>query len=62
MFSEGFTRVVADEDYAAAETTQRALASGLLKEVIFGRNEPPLHHYHNTFRKALGQEPLPFLG
>ncbi len=62
LFSEGFTRIVADEDYAAAETTQRALASGLMKEVIFGRNEPPLHHYHNTFRKALGQEPLPFLG
>ena len=61
LFSEGFTRVVADEDYATAETTQRALASGLMNEVIFGRNEPPLHHYHNTFRKALGLEPVPFL-
>jgi phenylpropionate dioxygenase-like ring-hydroxylating dioxygenase large terminal subunit len=60
-FSEGFTRVVAAEDYATAETTQRALASGLLSKVYFGRNEPPLHHYHNTFRKALGLEPLPFL-
>ncbi len=60
LFSEGFTRVVADEDYATAETTQRALASGLMSEVIFGRNEPPLHHYHNTFRKALGLEPVPF--
>ncbi|WP_300579220.1 aromatic ring-hydroxylating dioxygenase subunit alpha [Phenylobacterium sp.] len=60
-FSEGFTRVVAAEDYATAETTQRALASGLLPEVLFGRNEPPLHHYHNTFRKALDLEPLPFL-
>lgn len=61
LFSEGFTRVVADEDYATAETTQRALASGLMNQVIFGRNEPPLHHYHNTFRKALGLEPVPFL-
>ena len=60
-FSEAFTRVVAAEDYATAETTQRALASGLLPEVLFGRNEPPLHHYHNTFRKALDLEPLPFL-
>lgn len=60
-FSEGFTRVVAAEDYATGETTQRALASGLQKEVLFGRNEPPLHHYHNTFRRALGMEPLPFL-
>ena len=61
MFSEGFTRVVAAEDYATAETTQKALSAGLMKEVLFGRNEPPLHHYHNTFRAALGMEPLPFL-
>jgi phenylpropionate dioxygenase-like ring-hydroxylating dioxygenase large terminal subunit len=61
MFSEGFTAVVAAEDYATAETTQRALASGLLPHVLFGRNEPPLHHYHNTFRQALGMAPLPFL-
>ena len=61
MFSEGFTRIVAAEDYATAETTQKALSSGLMKEVLFGRNEPPLHHYHNTFREALGMEPLPLL-
>jgi len=61
MFSRGFTDVVAGEDYATAETTQRALASGLIPQVFFGRNEPPLHHYHNTFRKALGMDPLPFL-
>jgi phenylpropionate dioxygenase-like ring-hydroxylating dioxygenase large terminal subunit len=60
-FSEAFTRVVAAEDYATAETTQRALASGLQSHVLFGRNEPPLHHYHNTFRQALGRPPLPFL-
>jgi phenylpropionate dioxygenase-like ring-hydroxylating dioxygenase large terminal subunit len=60
-FSEGFTGIVAAEDYATGETTQRALASGLLPQVLFGRNEPPLHHYHNTFRKALDMEPLPFL-
>ena len=35
--------------------------SGLQKEVIFGRNEPALHHYHNTYREALGMEPLPLL-
>lgn len=60
-FSQAFTAVVAAEDYATAETTQRALASGLLTQVLFGRNEPPLHHYHNVFRQALGMEPLPFL-
>lgn len=60
-FSEGFTAIVGAEDYATAETTQRALASGLQSHVLFGRNEPPLHHYHNTFRRALGEPPLPFL-
>ena len=29
--------------------------------VSFGRNEPALHHYHNTYREALGMEPLPLL-
>ena len=22
--------------------------------MVFGRNEPALHHYHNTYREALG--------
>ncbi|MEH6571489.1 MAG: SRPBCC family protein [Halioglobus sp.] len=59
--SETFAKVVESEDYATAVTTQRAAESGLLDYVIFGRNEPPLHHYHNTFREALGMEPLPLL-
>jgi hypothetical protein len=33
----------------------------LLDYVIYGRNEVPLHHYHNTFRRALGMEPLELL-
>ncbi|MDO8901870.1 MAG: hypothetical protein Q7V15_10990 [Phenylobacterium sp.] len=37
-----------------------ALASGLMIEVVFGRNEPPQRHYHNTFRKALSLEPRRF--
>jgi phenylpropionate dioxygenase-like ring-hydroxylating dioxygenase large terminal subunit len=59
--AQGFGNVVQHEDYAIAETTQRAAESGLLEYVIFGRNEPPLHHYHNTFRAALGMEELPLL-
>jgi len=59
--SEAFGNVVESEDYATAVTTQRAAESGLLDYVIFGRNEPPLHHYHNTFREALGMTPLPLL-
>ncbi len=55
---EVFTSTVEQEDYLMGETTQRAAESGLLDNVIFGRNEPALHHYHNTIRKAFGQEPL----
>ncbi len=57
-FSEGFNRVVTAEDYAVCESTQRALAAGLQDHLLFGRNEPPLHHYHQTFRAALGMPPL----
>jgi hypothetical protein len=32
--------------------------SGTLEHLIFGRNEPALHHYHNTFREALNLPPL----
>ena len=53
-FAAGFGRVVMEEDYALAVSTQTALNAGLQKTVILGRNEAPLHHYHNTFRKALG--------
>ena len=53
-FAAVFGRVVMEEDYALAVSTQTALNAGLQKTVILGRNEAPLHHYHNTFRKALG--------
>jgi phenylpropionate dioxygenase-like ring-hydroxylating dioxygenase large terminal subunit len=59
--AEAFGNVVQSEDYATAETTQRAAESGLMEHVIFGRNEAPLHHYHNTFREALGMPPLELL-
>jgi hypothetical protein len=28
---------------------------------VFGRNEPALHHYHNTYREALGMDLLPLI-
>ena len=58
---EVFDSTVEQEDYLMGETTQKAAESGLLDRVIFGRNEPALHHYHNTFRAALGQPPLEVL-
>ena len=44
---------ISQEDYAMGESTQSAIENGLLDHVIFGRNEPALHHFHNTFRAAL---------
>jgi len=40
---------------------QASANSGALADVVFGRNETPLHHYHNTYRAALGMELLPLL-
>ena len=54
---EVFKSTVEDEDYVMGEMQQKAAESGLLKEIIFGRNEPALHHFHNNYREALG-EPL----
>lgn len=61
-FRQGFRDVVVNEDLAAAAGMQRNLASGRIDPVLFGRNEPPLHHYHQTFRTALGLGPLEVAG
>jgi len=54
-----FASIIRDEDYVMSASQQTSANSGALQEVIFGRNERPLHHYHNTYRTALGMEPLP---
>ena len=53
-----FGNIIRDEDYAVAATAQLGADSGVQDYVLFGRNEPALHHYHNTYRAALGMEPL----
>ena len=55
---EIFDSTIEQEDYRMGETTQQAAESGLIDHVLFGRNEPALHHYHNTFRAALGMSPM----
>ena len=55
---EVFDSTIEQEDYLMGETTQKAAESGLMEYVQFGRNEPALHHYHNTFREALNLPPL----
>jgi len=49
---------IEDEDYLMGKMQQKNARSGLVKDVIFGRNEHSLQHHHNTFRKALGMPPL----
>jgi hypothetical protein len=56
--SEVFDSTIEQEDYAMGEGTQQAVESGALPYLIFGRNEPALHHMHNSYRAALGQPPL----
>ena len=51
---DGFASVIKEEDYVAAASSYRGLLSGAQEYVTFGRNEPALHHYHNTYREALG--------
>jgi phenylpropionate dioxygenase-like ring-hydroxylating dioxygenase large terminal subunit len=56
--AHNFANIIRDEDYVMAASQQTAAEAGSLEYVIFGRNEPTLHHYHNTYRAKLGQEPL----
>ena len=55
---ERFAGIIRDEDYVAAAASHRGAQSGLINHFLFGRNEPALHHYHNTYRSALGLSPL----
>jgi len=57
----GFSEIIRDEDYAAAATSHKGAMSGAREYVLFGRNEPALHHYHNTYNEILGLEPLQFV-
>jgi phenylpropionate dioxygenase-like ring-hydroxylating dioxygenase large terminal subunit len=53
-----FAEIIRDEDYVAAAASYRGAQSGLVEHFLFGRNEPALHHYHKTYREALGLPPL----
>ena len=61
-FTEVFDSTIEQEDYLMGELQQRSAEAGQLDHVLFGRNEPALHHYHSHFREALGMEPLERIG
>lgn len=55
---EIFVSTTDEEDYEMGLKTQASAESGKLEHFLFGRNEPALHHLHNTYRDALGMPPL----
>ena len=56
--AQGFAGIIRDEDYVMGASQQASANSGALDEIVFGRNEPALHHYHQTYARKLGQ-PVP---
>lgn len=47
-------QVVGTEDFPLMESIQRNLDSGAIDELTYGRNEPPLIHYHREVDRAIG--------
>ena len=59
--AQNFSEIIRDEDYVMGESQQTAANAGVLDHIIFGRNEPALHHYHNTFASKLGEPLIPLV-
>jgi hypothetical protein len=55
-------RVTTNEDFPQAEHIQAGLASGAVPELVFGRNEPGLVHYHEQMARGAGSESVARLG
>jgi phenylpropionate dioxygenase-like ring-hydroxylating dioxygenase large terminal subunit len=51
------TKVVFEEDFAQQQDIHRSLRTGLMPEVVYGRNEPGLIAYHQEVERALSGEP-----
>jgi phenylpropionate dioxygenase-like ring-hydroxylating dioxygenase large terminal subunit len=47
-------RTVMEEDFPLGERMQIGFESGATQDVIYGRNEPSLVHFHTSIRNALG--------
>ena len=57
----GFNSIIRNEDYHIAESSQRSANTGVVSHILFGRNEPALHHYHNVHRRGLNRPELPVI-
>ncbi len=53
-----FREVVEKQDYAMLEEVQLNAECGIQSEVVFGRNEAALQHFHSVYRSEMGREPL----
>ena len=56
--ADATTTLLTEEDYAAAESAQRGIQSGLIDRLHFGRNEVGVQHFHASLRALLGLTPL----
>lgn len=45
--------VIEHEDYVMCEQTQRSFRCGAQRDLVFGRNEPGLIHYHESIEAVL---------
>jgi phenylpropionate dioxygenase-like ring-hydroxylating dioxygenase large terminal subunit len=48
-------KVVFEEDFPQQQDIHRSLRSGLMPEVVYGRNEPALIHHHTGVERALAR-------
>jgi phenylpropionate dioxygenase-like ring-hydroxylating dioxygenase large terminal subunit len=46
---------VEQEDFPLSEGMQRGFSSGAQEDVLFGRNEPALQHFHKSIKAALAE-------
>ena len=51
-------QVTNDEDFPQSIAIHRNLASGAIPELVFGRNEPSLIHYHRQIAAAIDSQLL----
>ncbi|MEM7565509.1 MAG: SRPBCC family protein, partial [Pseudomonadota bacterium] len=51
-------QVTTEEDIPQSLAIHNNLASGAIKDLVFGRNEPALIHYHQQIAKAIGSTQL----
>ena len=46
---------VIEQDFGVGEGIQRNFEAGIIPEVVYGRYEPALEHFHRSIRSALGE-------